>query len=99
MDIIQKHIYNFIEYLNQNNLIGMTISFVLARMITQMAISMSENIITPILNSFYHTKPDFSIPLFNGNKLKIGAFLSDVIDVLLTIIIFYLLFGNSLKLR
>jgi large-conductance mechanosensitive channel len=99
MDLIKKNFIEFLDYLNRNNLIGMTVSFVLARMVTQMSISMSENIITPILGSIYHTKPDFSVPLLNGNKLKLGAFLSDIIDVLLTIVIFYTLFGNNLKLR
>lgn len=96
---MDSHIKEFLDFLHKNNLVGMTISFVLARMITQLAISTSENIISPILGSIYHTKPDFSIPLLNGNRLKLGAFLTDIIDVILMIIIFYVIFGNNLKLR
>lgn len=94
-----RYFSEFIDFLNRNNLIGMTISFVLARMISQMSLSLGENILAPILGSIYRTKPDFSIPLLNGNRLKLGAFLSDMIDVILTIIIFYVIFGQNLRLR
>lgn len=99
MDLIKKNAGEFLDFLNNNNLIGMTISFMIANIVRRISISLGDNIISPILGSIYHTKPNFSIPLLNGNRLQIGAFLSDIIDLLLTIIIFYLIFGNSLKLR
>ena len=98
-EIVKMHIIEFLEYLNKNNLIGIAVSFVLARMVTQMSISFGENIVSPILNSVIGSKPNFSIPLLRGNRLRIGRFLGDIIDVLVTIVIFYMFFGNSLRIR
>lgn len=77
-----------ISILTHFNIIGSAIGFAIGMASNEMIKTISDGIILPLLGSFFkiHTFEEFYVR-FNGNKIKVGKLVGDIISFVLVLMI------------